>query len=103
MRSDMGRLSLPEQRVGLLFLSVVGLWMTRKWLNTMPGLEGVSDAGIVMAVALILFVLPSGRQQGERLMVWDDVSRLPWGVLILFGGGLAWLRKYQARDWLFAR
>lgn len=89
MRSDMGRLSLPEQRVGLLFLSVVGLWMTRKWLNTMPGLEGVSDAGIVMAVALILFVLPSGRQQGERLMVWDDVSRLPWGVLILFGGGLA--------------
>jgi sodium-dependent dicarboxylate transporter 2/3/5 len=42
-----------------------------------------------MAAALLLFVLPSGRQQGERLMVWDDVSRLPWGVLILFGGGLA--------------
>ena len=89
MRRNMGRLSIAEQRVGRLFLAVVCLWMTRKWLNTMPGLEGVSDAGIVMAAALLLFVLPSGRQQGERLMVWDDVSRLPWGVLILFGGGLA--------------
>ena len=79
----------PERRVGLLFLAVVALWMARKWLNEVPGLEGLSDAGIVMTAALLLFVIPSGHGSPARLMQWDDVARLPWGVLILFGGGLA--------------
>ena len=79
----------PERRVGLLFLAVVALWMARKWLNEVPGLEGLSDAGIVMTSALLLFVIPSGHGSPARLMQWDDVARLPWGVLILFGGGLA--------------
>jgi sodium-dependent dicarboxylate transporter 2/3/5 len=78
-----------ERRVGLLFLVVVFCWMTRSWLNDFSSFEGVSDAGIVMAAALLLFVIPAGDGSGQRLMVWEDVSRLPWGVLILFGGGLA--------------
>jgi sodium-dependent dicarboxylate transporter 2/3/5 len=72
-----------------LFLVVVFCWMTRSWLNDFSSFEGVSDAGIVMAAALLLFVIPAGDGSGQRLMVWEDVSRLPWGVLILFGGGLA--------------
>ena len=89
MRIQMGVMSAPERRVGLLFLMVVTLWMSRKWLNTLSGLEGLSDAGIVMAAALLLFVIPSEKGSASRLMDWDDVARLPWGVLILFGGGLA--------------
>ena len=89
MRIEMGVMPAPERRVGLLFLMVVTLWMSRKWLNTMSGLEGLSDAGIVMAVALLLFVIPSEKGSASRLMDWEDVARLPWGVLILFGGGLA--------------
>ena len=89
MRVQMGVMSAPEQRVGLLFLTVVALWMSRKWLNTVSGLEGLSDAGIVMAAALLLFVIPSEKGSASRLMDWEDVARLPWGVLILFGGGLA--------------
>ena len=89
MRIEMGAMSAPERRVGLLFLTVVALWMSRKWLNTVSGLEGLSDAGIVMAAALLLFVIPSEKGSASRLMDWEDVARLPWGVLILFGGGLA--------------
>ena len=89
MREEMGAMTSPERRVGLLFLTVVALWMARKWLNEVPGLEGLSDAGIVMAAALLLFVIPSGNGSPARLMQWDDVARLPWGGLILFGGGLA--------------
>ena len=89
MRKEMGAMTSPERRVGLLFLAVVALWMARKWLNEVPGLEGLSDAGIVMTAALLLFVIPSGHGSPARLMQWDDVARLPWGVLILFGGGLA--------------
>ena len=89
MRKEMGAMTSPERRVGLLFLAVVALWMARKWLNEVPGLEEISDAGIVMTAALLLFVIPSGHGSPARLMQWDDVARLPWGVLILFGGGLA--------------
>ena len=89
MRLEMGVMSAPERRVGLLFLMVVALWMSRKWLNTVSGLEGLSDAGVVMAAALLLFVIPSEKGSASRLMDWEDVARLPWGVLILFGGGLA--------------
>lgn len=89
MRAEMGLISAPERRVGLLFLVVVALWMSRKWLNTVSGLEGLSDAGIVMAAGLLLFVIPSEKGSASRLMDWEDVARLPWGVLILFGGGLA--------------
>ncbi len=89
MRREMGTMTSPERRVGLLFLAVVLLWMSRKWLNDAPGLEGLSDAGIVMAAALLLFVIPAEKTSANRLMEWEDVARLPWGVLILFGGGLA--------------
>ena len=89
MRKEMGAITSPERRVGLLFLIVVVLWMARKWLNEVPRLEGLNDAGIVMAAGLLLFVIPAGNGSPARLMQWDDVVGLPWGVLILFGGGLA--------------
>lgn len=89
LRRDAGVMTAPERRVGLIFFLVVLLWMTRKWLNGIPGLEGLSDAGIVMTAALLLFVMPAGHGAPDRLMDWADVNRLPWGVLILFGGGLA--------------
>jgi len=58
-------------------------------LTELLGLSGVSDAGIVMTAALLLFLLPSGDASQRQLMTWENAVRIPWGVLILFGGGLS--------------
>ena len=89
MKDQLGQMLPSEQRVALIFLSVIFLWMTRSWLSDLPMLSGLSDAGIVMAAALLLFVIPAGARNEGALMQWEDLTRLPWGVLVLFGGGLA--------------
>ena len=89
LREEMGEMTTPERRIAGIFAAVIFCWMLRRPLTEFLGLSGVSDAGIVMTAALLLFVLPSGDTGQPRLMVWEDAGRLPWGVLILFGGGLS--------------
>jgi sodium-dependent dicarboxylate transporter 2/3/5 len=82
-------MTTPERRVAVIFIAVILSWMLRKPLMDWLGISGVSDAGIVMTAAVLLFMMPSGDVAQPRLMTWHDASRLPWGVLILFGGGLS--------------
>jgi len=89
LRQEIGEMTIPERRVAIVFATVISCWMLRRPLMELTGISGVSDAGIVMTAALLLFVLPSGDKAQPRLMVWEDAGRLPWGVLILFGGGLS--------------
>ena len=89
LREEIGAMTTPERRVAVVFAPVIFCWMLRRPLTDLLGISGVSDAGIVMTAALLLFVLPSGDAAQSRLMVWEDAGRLPWGVLILFGGGLS--------------
>jgi sodium-dependent dicarboxylate transporter 2/3/5 len=89
MRREMGPMTRPEKRVAVVFGLVILSWMLRRPVTEWLGLTGVSDAGIVMTAALLLFMLPSGDRSQPNLMTWHDASRLPWGVLILFGGGLS--------------
>jgi len=89
MRADLGVMTHAQRRVAVVFLVVVVFWMTRTWVADLTGFVGLSDAGIVMTAALLLFAMPSGDKPNERLMSWEDVTQLPWGVLILFGGGLS--------------
>jgi len=49
----------------------------------------IDDGSVSIAVALTLFMIPAGKQIGGRLMDWEDAKRVPWGILLLFGGGLA--------------
>jgi sodium-dependent dicarboxylate transporter 2/3/5 len=51
-------------------------------------IPGVSDAGIAVTAALLLFLIPVGRR-GEHALGWDATGRVPWDVLVLFGGGLS--------------
>ena len=89
LREEMGPITTPEKRVAMIFGLLVLSWMLRRPLSELAGLTGVTDAGIVMTAAVLLFVLPSGDPKQSRLMVWEETARLPWGVLILFGGGLS--------------
>lgn len=89
LREEMGSMSIAERRVAIVFGCLIFSWMFRKPVTEALGISGVSDAGVVMTAALILFMLPSGDSDNPRLMTWEDLVRLPWGVLILFGGGLS--------------
>lgn len=85
--AELGGLSPAERRVGVIFLLAALAWVTRPLIND-AGLEWVSDTSIAIAAGLLLFILPSGKR-GYRLLSWEQARDLPWGVLLLFGGGLA--------------
>ena len=89
LRADLGLMSVAEKRVSVVFASAAFLWMTRPLLNMLSIFSGLSDAGIAMIAATTLFLIPSANKNDPYLMKWETMSKLPWGLLILFGGGLS--------------
>ncbi|MBT8089727.1 MAG: DASS family sodium-coupled anion symporter, partial [Gammaproteobacteria bacterium] len=88
MKSDMGRITVPETRVAIVFTLMALTWVLRPVLVEIPGLSALDDSGIAMAGAILLFLIPSGEKSDPLLLRWTYAERLPWSVLILFGGGL---------------
>ncbi|MFG6159995.1 SLC13 family permease [Halomonas sp. 1390] len=86
--AKLGRIGAPERRVGIIFLLAAMTWMLRPLLND-AGIDWLSDTGIAIIAGIALFLVPAGRDDGSRLMDWDAAKELPWGILLLFGGGLA--------------
>jgi sodium-dependent dicarboxylate transporter 2/3/5 len=89
LKRGLGRASPAEWRVGIVFACVVIGWMTRPWLTRYLPIEGLSDPGIVMIAAFVMFLIPSGGKNTLRLLNWQQTKELPWEILILFGGGLS--------------
>jgi sodium-dependent dicarboxylate transporter 2/3/5 len=85
----LGPISKPEIRIGVIFGLVAVAWMFRLQLNEWPPLAKLSDTSIAVIGALVLFLVPSGRKSGEKLIDWTRAERIPWGIAILFGGGLS--------------
>ncbi|MGD9965321.1 MAG: DASS family sodium-coupled anion symporter [Hyphomonadaceae bacterium] len=85
----LGPLTKPEARIGMVFAAVALAWMARTELAKLPGLDALSDTGVAMIGALALFFIPSGRGGGEKLIDWKTAERIPWGIAVLFGGGLS--------------
>lgn len=85
--SKLGSISSAEMKVAAVFICTALLWIGRPLLA--KALPGLSDAGIAIAAALTLFMIPENFAEGRFLLSWTDAEELPWGVLILFGGGLS--------------
>ena len=89
LKDDMGRISIPEKRVAIVFVLLALTWIFRPLLARLPGLEALDDSGIAMAGAVSLFLIPSGDKSDPMLIRWPQIEKLPWAILILFGGGLS--------------
>jgi len=91
---ELGAMGRGERIVLAVFLGAASLWVTRPLLVGLEvfgarPLAGLSDAGIAMGAALLLFVAPAERAPRRFVLDWDTAVRLPWGILVLFGGGLS--------------
>ncbi|MGF1607075.1 MAG: SLC13 family permease [Rhodothalassiaceae bacterium] len=103
----LGGLTRPERRVALIFFVVANAWLWRLALKEVPGLGALSDMIIAIAGALAMFLVPAGdsKDRHARLLDWPTAERLPWGVILLFGGGLSLARAVQVTglsEWLGA-
>ena len=95
-----GKMSRGEKSVAIVFFLAAISWVLRSPKEigavTIPGIEtfapGVRDSTIAMVAAVILFLIPVNWRKGEFAMTWTAARKMPWGVLILFGGGLSLAR-----------
>ncbi len=123
LRSELGPLRRDEVITAVVFGTTALLWMTRKGFDiggvslrgwgSLPFLQKevtddgvrdfVGDAVVAMAMAISLFVIPSKERKGERLLEWRHTRNVPWGMLLLFGGGFALAAGFKSSglsDWL---
>jgi len=87
----LGQWQLVEKRVLMVFAITALAWMLRKepfggWSHWFA-VPGANDASVALVAAILLFVIPDGR--GGKLLNWESANKIPWGMLLLFGGGIA--------------
>ena len=94
-----GPMSRAEKTTLVLCAATALLWILRAdislgptlkipgWSSLFPAAKSINDATVAMVMAMLAFLLPAG--EGKRLLPWDEFKRIPWDVLILFGGGFA--------------
>ncbi|MDH5608809.1 MAG: SLC13 family permease, partial [Cyclobacteriaceae bacterium] len=84
----LGSISPEEKAVAWVFGLTALAWMTRTFfLNHL--IPSINDTSIAIFAAVSLFVIPARRDNSTGLLSWDEATKLPWGVILLFGGGLS--------------
>jgi sodium-dependent dicarboxylate transporter 2/3/5 len=96
----LGPISFEEKVVLIDFFILVFLWMFRAdirigqftipgWSNLLPEATFINDGTISITMAFILFLIPAKSQTSKRILTWKTASKLPWNIVLLFGGGFA--------------
>lgn len=85
----LGKLSRKEKHVLVIFAVIVSLWIFRSLINQLIPSLGLNDTMISIFGAIVLFAIPHNLKKGNFILQWKDTQKLAWGILILFGGGLA--------------
>lgn len=88
---NLGPMSYEEKLTGLVFLIVSVLWISS---SALPASLHLSDTVIAMIGAVLLFLIPARADKGG-LLIWKDMSKLSWGILLLFGGGLSLAAAFE--------
>lgn len=85
--AELGSISKEEKIVLAVFILTAFCWISRSFL-LQPFIPAIDDTIIAMIAGISLFLLPSGKK-GQPLLKWEEAVKLPWGILLLFGGGMA--------------
>jgi len=108
--AKLGKISVPEKKVLIIFLITVFLWITKDLINGFQKIILLDDAIIAMAGGLTLFIVSAGKadfatvglpdvangtETRTRLLEWEDTSKMAWGILLMFGGGIALARALE--------
>ncbi len=102
----LGKLRYEEKVVSLIFSATALLWFTRAgidfgsfkipgWKNIFPNPDNIQDGTVAIAMALLLFFIPSKSEKGKMLMSWDEAKQLPFHILLLFGSGFALAKGFE--------
>ncbi|MGO3667264.1 MAG: SLC13 family permease [Vreelandella alkaliphila] len=89
-KAALGKITFEEKAVLVVFLLAAFFWITRSflWQGQILTIPGINDTMIAIVAAIALFLIPSP-SKGGCLLGWDIAKDVPWGILLLFGGGLA--------------
>jgi sodium-dependent dicarboxylate transporter 2/3/5 len=93
LKKELGPVSYEERWVGLVFMLAAFSWISRSFI-LQPILPALDDTIIAITFGLLLFVLPT-KKGGEAIISWKDTVKLPWGIIILFGGGMALAKAFE--------
>ncbi|MEL6686062.1 MAG: DASS family sodium-coupled anion symporter [Pseudomonadota bacterium] len=109
-RSVLGALSTPEKRTIMIFICVAALWIFGRPLRAMEvgsimPLAGLTDHVTAIFGVILCFLVPSGSktEPGSAVLDWETAEQIPWGVVLLFGGGMALagvVRTSGLGDWV---
>lgn len=91
----LGAISFEEKMVLTVFGLTAMAWMTRSYLLT-QFLPNIDDTIIAIIAAVALFLLPASKKNNRKIITWDEAVTLPWGILLLFGGGLALAEGFKS-------
>ncbi|WP_082195248.1 SLC13 family permease [Bacillus andreraoultii] len=94
-KKSLGNMSFEEKLVLVVFMLTAFSWITRTFIlnKFIPELD---DTLIAIIAAVVLFLLPSKQTKDGALINWNDAKKVPWGILLLFGGGLAIAKGFSS-------